>query len=124
MVGLASSLRVFRRRLRREGVLERAISNLVEIPQRYRLADISRSVSWEAVQKVLDRPDRRSVVGRHDFAMLLLMATYGLRAREIAALRPDNIDWKRDRLHVRERKATIQRRILWPPSSAAQSSTT
>jgi site-specific recombinase XerD len=105
MVGLASSLRVFLRYLRREGMLDRDISKLVEIPQQYRLADIPRSVSWEAVQKVLDRPDRRTVVGRRDFAMLLLMATYGLRAREIAALTLDDIDWKRDRLHVRERKA-------------------
>lgn len=105
MIGLASSLRVFLRYLRREGMLDRDISKLVEIPQRYRLADIPRSVSWEAVQKVLDRPDRRTVVGRRDFAMLLLMATYGLRAREIAALTLDDIDWKRDRLHVRERKA-------------------
>ena len=105
MVGLASSLRVFLRYLRREGLVDRDISKLVEIPQRYRLADIPRSISWEAVREVLDQPDRRTVVGRRDFAMLLLMATYGLRAREIAALTLDDIDWKRDRLHVRERKA-------------------
>ena len=37
--------------------------------------------------------------------MLLLMVTYGLRAREVAALTLDDVDWKRDRLHVRERKA-------------------
>ncbi|MEE3502786.1 tyrosine-type recombinase/integrase [Acidiphilium acidophilum] len=54
---------------------------------------------------MLDQPDRRTIVGRRDFAMLLLMVTYGLRAREIAALTLDDIDWKRDRLHVRERKA-------------------
>ena len=105
MVGLASSVRVFLRYLRREGLLDRDISKLVEIPQRYRLADIPRSISWEAVQKVLDQPDRRTVVGRRDFAMLLLMTTYGLRAREVAALTLDDIDWKRDRLLVRERKA-------------------
>ncbi len=105
MVGLASSVRVFLRYLRREGVLHRDISQLVEIPQRYRLADIPRSISWEAVQKVLDQPDRRTIVGRRDYAILLLMATYGLRAREIAALTLDDIDWKRNRLHVRERKA-------------------
>jgi integrase/recombinase XerD len=105
MVGLASSVRVFLRYLRREGLLDRDISKLVEIPQRYRLADIPRSISWAAVQKVLDQPDRRTVVGRRDFAMLLLMTTYGLRAREVAALTLDDIDWKRDRLLVRERKA-------------------
>jgi site-specific recombinase XerD len=105
IVGLASSLRVFLRYMRREGLLDRDIGKLVEIPQRYSLADIPRSINWEAVQKVLDQPDRRTAVGRRDFAMLLLMATYGLRAREIAALTLDDIDWKRDRLHVRERKA-------------------
>jgi site-specific recombinase XerD len=54
---------------------------------------------------MLDQVDRRTAVGRRDYAMLLLMATYGLRAREVAALTLDDIDWKRDRLHVRERKA-------------------
>jgi site-specific recombinase XerD len=105
MIALACTLRVFLRYLAREGFLDRDISKLVEIPQRYRLADIPRSISWEAVQKVLEQPERRTVVGRRDFAMLLLMAIYGLRSREIAALTLDDIDWKRDRLHVRERKA-------------------
>lgn len=105
MIGLASSIRVFLRYLKREGRLDRDLSKLVEIPQQYRLADIPRSISWAAVQKVLDQPDRRSAVGRRDFAILLLLVTYGLRAREIAALTLDDIDWKRDRLHVRERKA-------------------
>jgi site-specific recombinase XerD len=105
MVGLASSLRVFLRYLRREGVLDRDVGKLVEIPQQYRLADIPRSISWDAVQKMLDQVDRRTIVRRRDYAMLLLMVTYGLRAREVAALTLDDIDWKRDRLHVRERKA-------------------
>ena len=37
--------------------------------------------------------------------MLLLLATYGLRSREIAALTLDDIDWKRARLAVLSRKA-------------------
>jgi site-specific recombinase XerD len=54
---------------------------------------------------MLDQVDRRTVFGRRDYAMLLLMAVYGLRAREVALLTLDDIDWKRDRLHVRGRKA-------------------
>lgn len=105
MISLASILRVFLRYLHREHVLQRDISNLVEIPQRYRLADIPRSISWGSVQAMLDQVDRRTVVGRRDYAMLLLMALYGLRSREVALLTLDDIDWKRDRLHVRGRKA-------------------
>ena len=37
--------------------------------------------------------------------MLLLLATYGLRAREVVALTLDDIDWKRERLAIPERKA-------------------
>ncbi len=36
---------------------------------------------------------------------MLLLVTYGLRAREIAALTLDDIDWKRERLAIPERKA-------------------
>jgi integrase len=36
---------------------------------------------------------------------LLLLVTYGLRGREVAALTLDDIDWKNDRLRVPERKA-------------------
>lgn len=105
MVCLCSTLRVFLRYAHREGVLQRDLSKLIEVPQHYRLADIPRSISWDAVQKMLDQVDRRTVGGRRDYAMLLLMVTYGLRAREVSVLTLDDIDWKRDRLHVRERKA-------------------
>jgi site-specific recombinase XerD len=44
-------------------------------------------------------------MGKRDYAILLLLVTYGLRAREIAALTLDDIDWHRDRLRVPERKA-------------------
>ena len=43
--------------------------------------------------------------GKRDYAMLLLLVTYGLRAREVAALTLDDIDWKRERLAVPGRKA-------------------
>ena len=105
MVGLCSTLRVFLRYAFREGILQRDLSKLVEGPQHYRLADIPRSIGWDAVQKMLDQVDRRTAWGRRDYAMLLLMVSYGLRAREVSVLTLDDIDWKRDRLHVRERKA-------------------
>src|SRR5690606_29386809 len=36
---------------------------------------------------------------------LLLLVTYGLRAREVAALTLDDIDWRNERLRIPERKA-------------------
>jgi site-specific recombinase XerD len=98
-------LRVFLRYLFREGVLPRDLSATVEKPQRFRLAGIPRSISWDDVQRVLTGVDRRSAVGKRDFAILLLLVTYGLRAREVAALTLDHIDWTNERLRIPERKA-------------------
>ena len=49
--------------------------------------------------------ERRTPCGKRDWAILLLLVTYGLRGREVAALTLDDIDWKRERLAVPERKA-------------------
>jgi integrase len=57
------------------------------------------------VEQVLQKVDRRSAVGKRDYAVLLLLVTYGLRAREVEALMLDDIDWQHNRLHIRGRKA-------------------
>ncbi len=98
-------LRVFLRYAHREGVVGSDLSNTVEWPQIYKLSSIPRSISWEEVGKVLAGVDRRTPCGRRDYAILLLLVTYGLRAREVAALTLDDIDWKHERLAVPERKA-------------------
>jgi site-specific recombinase XerD len=102
---VCSILKVFLRYLRQTGILTRDLSQQVESPRRYRLAELPRSISWEEVPRMLEAVDRRSFVGKRDYAILPLLVTYGLRAREVAALTLEDIDWKRDRLHVRGRKA-------------------
>jgi integrase/recombinase XerD len=91
-------LRVFLRYAHREGVLGCDLSEAVGWPQVYRLSGIPRSISWTDVNKVLAGVDRRTACGKRDYAMLQLLVTYGLRAREVAALILDDIDWKRERL--------------------------
>ena len=101
----AGVLRVFLRYAHREGLLTSDLSTAVGWPQVYRLSNIPRSISWDDVNRVLAGVDRRTQAGKRDYAILLLLVTYGLRGREIAALTLDDIDWKRDRLAVPERKA-------------------
>jgi site-specific recombinase XerD len=98
-------LRVFLRYAHREGILPSDLSATVEWPQVYRLSSIPRSISWDDVNRVLAGVDRRTEAGRRDYAILLLLVTYGLRGREVAGLTLDDIDWKRDRLAIPERKA-------------------
>ena len=99
------TLRVFLRYLHREGAIAKDLSPLVEFPQHFRHSGIPRSISWEQVERVLAGIDRRSTSGKRDFVMLAMLATYGLRACEVASLKLDDIDWRNDRIKIRERKA-------------------
>jgi integrase/recombinase XerD len=96
---------VFLRYAHREGIVRGDLWKTVEWPQVYRLSDIPRSISWDDVGRVLAAVDRRTPCGKRDYAILLLLATYGLRSREVAALTLDDIDWRRERLAIPERKA-------------------
>ena len=51
-------------------------------------------------------------MGRRDYAILQLLATYGLRASEIVALRLDDVDWRGAVLHVTQPK--VRRPLLLP----------
>jgi len=100
-----SVLKIFLQYLHQEELTPRDLSACIEPPRQYRHADIPRSITWDEVGRLLESIDRRSPVGKRDYAIVLLLVTYGLRAREVAAMRLDHIDWKRDRLLVPERKA-------------------
>ena len=103
--GLCSTVRVLLTYLHREGMLARHLSPSVQAPKSYRLAGIPRSISWSDVQRMLEGVDRRTGTGRRDYAILLLLVTYGLRSREVAALTLEDLDWEQERLRVPERKA-------------------
>jgi integrase/recombinase XerD len=49
--------------------------------------------------------DQSTAMGKRDYVILLLLVSYGLRSREVAALTLDDIDWERERILVPERKA-------------------
>lgn len=105
MRSLCGILRMFLRYLHRQRLIARDLSATVESPRAYRLATIPRSITWDEVRRMLEVVDRRTVGGKRDYAILLLLVTYGLRAREVAALTVDDLNWKHDRLRIPERKA-------------------
>jgi integrase len=88
------------------------------VPRRrvYRQATLPRAITWTEVERVLAVPDRRAPIRKRDYAMLLLLATYGLRARELAALQLDDLDWHSARIHVTARKNGHS--TLYPLSAA------
>jgi integrase/recombinase XerD len=101
---LCAHLRIFLRYLYREGLLGTDLSVHIDSPRQYRLATLPRAITWDEVAQLLGGVDRRSAVGKRDYALLVLFTTYGLRAREVAALTLDDIDWVHERLMIPARK--------------------
>lgn len=59
-----------------------------------------RALPWVDVRKILNGINKSSRKGRRDFALLLMMAVYGLGAAEVRGLTLDSIDWRRKLLKV------------------------
>jgi integrase/recombinase XerD len=75
----------------------------------WRLSGLPRGLEAEQVARLLGGCDRSSVVGRRDFAILLLLSRLGLRACEVAALGVGDIDWRAGELTVRGKGARTDR---------------
>jgi len=103
-LGLCCHLRALLRFCHRGGITSRDLSGAVGTPQVFRLDDVPRSVTWDEVRRMLEAVERRTIRGRRDYAILLLLVTYGLRAHEVAKLTLDDVDRKRERLQVLARK--------------------
>jgi integrase/recombinase XerD len=76
----------------------------IDTPRAYRGELPPRALAWSAIQRLLRSIDRSRGAGERDYAILHLMAHYGLRPSEITALRLDSIDWRDNTLRVEQRK--------------------
>jgi integrase/recombinase XerD len=100
-------LRSFLRHLHGTGRI-RDLASAVIGPKLYALEGIPSALRADEIEKVLKsvRQDR-SPIGLRDYAILMLLSTYGLRAGEITALRLEDIDWTHDRLRIRHSKTGV-----------------
>jgi integrase/recombinase XerD len=98
---MVTRLRALLRFLHVEGVTERALADAVPSVAGWRLAGLVRALDARSVARLLRSCDRRTRVGRRDFAIMTLLSRLGLRAGEVAALRLSDIDWRVGELLVR-----------------------
>ncbi|WP_308142827.1 site-specific integrase [Burkholderia pseudomallei] len=104
MLSSTCALRVFLRYLHREGIIATDLVRSVPRGRTYRQASMPRAIAWEDVERLLTSIDRRPDLGKRDYAILTLLASYGLRAREIAALCLDDFDWVLAQISIPRRK--------------------
>lgn len=87
----------------------------IDTPRKYRDERPPRAIAWEMTQQLLASIDRSTPMGERDYAILFLIAHYGLRTGEIPPLKVDSIDWKQHVLRVVQGKT---RSILVLPMAA------
>src|SRR5436305_1168508 len=66
-----------------------------------------RTLPWTDVQRILRAIGRSEAPGRRDFAIVLLLATYGLGAAEVLGIRLQDLDWQAGILRVRRPKTNM-----------------
>ena len=87
------------------GKVSPSLAEAIDTPRIYRREKLPRSLPWETVKALLESIDRSTGDGLRDYTMLLLIAAYGLRVSEVAALTLDGIHWRQRWLQVPQRKS-------------------
>jgi integrase/recombinase XerD len=100
MQDVIAILRSLLRFLVAEGTLSTSVDTQIEAPRCFRQERLPRALPWMSVRSLLHSIDRSTPKGRRDYAILLMIATYGLRSGEIAALKLDDVSWRSRTLRV------------------------
>lgn len=101
----ATELRCFLRYLHGTSRIRRDLASSVISPTVYAFENIPSSLRSEEVAAIVKTARKdHSPKGLRDYAILMLLSTYGLRAGEITAMQLSNIDWRNERLRIRNSK--------------------
>ncbi len=101
---LVSGLREFLKFLFLKNYTVRDLSKSVPTIVTYRMSRLHRGVPWKTVEALLRSPDRRTHCGRRDYAIILVLARYGVRSSQVVNLRLSDIDWKKKTIHFKAMK--------------------
>ena len=111
---VATALRSFLGFLTETGRVAINLAPMVPTVARWPGTDLPYILEPEQVQKLLNGCDQSTLVGRRDYAVLLLLARLGLRGGEVAGLSLDDIDWEAGEVLVRGKSAREERLPLLP----------
>ena len=98
---MTTALRSFLRFARYQGDIETDLAACIPAVANWKQSTLPRALPPDQVEQVLNSVDRKTALGRRDYAILLILARLGLRAGEIRALTLEDLDWKEGLITVR-----------------------
>jgi len=101
---LLASIRSFLRFLYFRGYSNRDMVPAVPVIRAPKLASVPRFIPWDWVKKLLSAPDKRTRRGRRNYAILQLLATYGVRIGQALSLRISDIKWEEELIYFQSSK--------------------
>lgn len=105
---VATQIRSFLKWLHATAKTARDLSTVVIAPTLYAFESIPSALRSEDINKILTAAAQDSTPkGVRDYAILTLLARYGTRAGEIASLRLEDVDWRKDSIRIHHRKTGV-----------------
>ena len=115
---LVTSLRSLLRFCYLQGHTARQLAPAVPAAAGWRGGALPRGMEAGQVSRLLHSCDQRTVMGRRDYAILVLLSRLGLRVGEVAALTLDDVDWRHGEIVIRGKGGRRERLPL--PADAGQ----
>jgi integrase/recombinase XerD len=98
---MTTALRSFLGFVRYRGDIDKDLAACVPAVANWKFSTIPRALPPDQVELVLTSIDRKTAMGRRDYAILLILARLGLRAGEIKTLTLEDLDWQEGLITVR-----------------------
>ncbi|HMD13976.1 MAG TPA: tyrosine-type recombinase/integrase, partial [Bacteroidota bacterium] len=101
-----SSIRSFLKFAHLKGYISKDVTEAVPVIKTMKLGYVPRGISWESVEKLLTvaAAKRGTHAGRRAYAILRLLAAYGVRIGQVEKLRLQDINWREGTIRFRPSK--------------------
>ena len=116
---LAAALRSFLRFLHFAGRTSVRLADAVVCPAPRPHSPIPETLTERELRRFLTGFDRSQAIGKRDFAIALCLCRLGMRAKEAASLKLEDVDWKARTLHLQHTKTRRSRLVPLPAEVAA-----
>jgi integrase/recombinase XerD len=104
-----AGLRAFLRYCFLEGLLGSDLSGAALAVTGRRRSPLPQGISRVQARALLASCDRRTALGRRDYAIILILLRLGLRRGELAAVRLDDLDWRTGEVVIRGKGGRLDR---------------
>jgi len=115
----ASSLRSFLRYAEMRGWCREGMAASIMAPRVFQHETLPSGPTWDIVQEILDATAGDHPTAIRDHAILMLLAFYGVRSREVARLRLSDIDWEQETIAFTRSKGSARHLFPLHPSVGA-----